>query len=773
MAKKKRTGRKKARKKNEQDYSSLPIPSLASQALQQVEKENFSKGIELYRFLVKREPNEKKWLDLLASTYDSRIKQLAAKGMVKEALAILNNKGKYLVESSDSYTRLRLLLNSGEHKQAAELLKKTSGDLERKQRQMVESFFAAQLIAGKRDLLPLLPASSGLVAHYPLISQALRFWNENKPEEMAQALRAIPFTSPFKPLRLILKGLVTQESGLESEAQKIFEKIEPNSPFYHLASLLSIRGHSDKVTDTLSHMQEFGIDISPKHLGISTKTVNHFSRLKKVIDDPNKLFQYLANNRKMLGEELTRKICFKMLPLTPNNMKNYQRFFGLPSDFEMARIVSLSCEQDGNLEDAAIYWEKTCSILKSPENNLAKAIIHRHTSKLLQKSEYEIDGLDEIDELEKSLHYDPSHKPTHIWLLNFFRSNKKKHRSLLNRALKYLPEDVDILLIAVEDAIFRNAHKKASTIADKILRIDPINSKARDLIIKAHLNHGRKLMGSSKYGLAEKEFTAALARERAGSRSHCSLVCLSILRLRQKDKKAADELLDQALNKGANIPALRIRISAEARAAKLPNVQIKEFDKDLQALRQLTVTTDDLFAIIREIKESEIKNKKIIVKLFEVATGFVTKAAKLIYGEKEFISICTFFHQYEMLKPLTQFARNGRKEYPDNPWLIYYHLYCLSGGGKKMLNHQRIRELNLAGEIAMTGGDFELGKLLSQLLYMVEPEQNISPQVLRGLIGNPFDLDVDAFLDELDHYLEDDDEDESPQLPLPFPRMPR
>lgn len=793
MAKKKLTGRKKARKKNEQDYSSLPITSVASRAHNEVENGNFAKGIELYRILVKREPAKNEWLGHLTSAYDARIEQLAAKGMVKEALAILNNKAGYLIEKRDSYTRLRLLLNSGAHKQAAEQYGKLVGDLERKQRGMVDEFFAALLLAGKRDLLPPLPPDCPLVTHYGIVSRALRFWEENNTEKMEETLRGIPFTSPFKQLRLILKGLTAQYSGSESEGQEIFAKIADSSPFHNVASLLSLQGRSNKVADILSHLKESGIEIPSKFLGISSKTADQFARLENALGDPHKLFNYLINNRKSFGDDLVREICLKILPLTPDDIMVFPKFYGLPDKFNMSRIVALSHEQDGDLDNAVHYWDEACSLLKGEQECLTKAVIHRHVAGLLRKTEYEIMDFDEEEELENSLRYDPDHKPTHLRLLEIYRGSGKKYRSLLERALKSLPEDVDLLYIAVEDAISRNAQKKASIIADKILRIDPINTKARDLLIRAHLNHGRKLFASGKYHLAQKEFTAALEKDRTSGRGYGPLICLAMLQLRQGDDTASDELLGQALNKGTNVPALRLRICAEARAAKISHKHVRQFDKDLRALRNLKPGNDDIFSMIREIKESNITNRAIIADLFDVATGFITKTSKLIYGEKELISICSFFHQHELIKPLTKFAGSGCKLYPKNPWLIYYHLYGLSEGGGKKLSSQRLRELDFAGEAAMVTGDFKLGKLLSELLFKVAPPMrgmpNLSPRVLQKFLeelidsdsDDMFDDDGELFDDDIDYLFEfdddddddddddnDDEDDKSRQLPIPF-----
>ncbi|MDH4318111.1 MAG: hypothetical protein OEV64_06950 [Desulfobulbaceae bacterium] len=770
MAKKKLTGRKKALKKNEQDYNSLPISSVASRAHDEMENRNFAKAIELYRILVKREPEKNEWLGLVTSAYDARIEQLAAKGMVKEALAILNNKAGYLIEKRDSYTRLRLLLNSGAHKQAAEQYGKLAGDLERKQRGMVDELFAALLIAGKRDLLPLLPPDCPLVTHYGIVSRALRFWEENNPEKMEETLRGIPFTSPFKQLRLLLKGLAAQYSGLEKEEQEIFAKITESSPFYHVASLLSLQGRSNKVTDLLSHLKESGVTIPLKLLGISSKTADHFTRLEKALNDPHQFFNYLVNNRNTFGNDLAREICLKILPLTPDDIMVFSRFFVLPDTFEMARIEALSYETDGDIDNAVHFWTAACSLLKGEEENLTRALLHRHVAGLLREVDYEIEGLDEGEELEKSLRYDPDHKSTYLRLLEVYRNSGNKYRSLLEQALKSLPEDVDLLHIAVEDAISRNAQKKASTIAEKILRIDPINTKARDLLIKAHLNHGRKLFASGKYHLAQKEFTVALEKDRASGRGYGPLICLAMLELQQGDDTASGELLAQAINKGTNVPALRLRICAESRAAKISNEHIQQFDKDLRALRNLKPGHDDIFAMIREIKVSNITNRAIIADLFEVATGFVTKTSKLVYDEKEFISICSFFHQYELFKPLTKFAGSGCKLYPKNPWLIYYQLYGISEGGGKRLSSQQMRDLNSAGATAIAKGDFKLGKLLSELLFKVSSQargmRNLSPRVLEKLIDEIVNSDsdlVDIFDDD-----DDDDDDKSRQLPIPF-----
>lgn len=96
--------------------------------------------------------------------------------------------------------------------------------------------------------------------------------------------------------------------------------------------------------------------------------------------------------------------------------------------------------------------------------------------------------------LEESLQLDPDDRDTYLQLakLRQQEGDDKDYHQWVERAIRQFPDDPQVLLTAVETATARKAYKKAAGFAARVLELDPINSKARNILINSHLAHARK-----------------------------------------------------------------------------------------------------------------------------------------------------------------------------------------------------------------------------------------------------------------------------------------
>ena len=188
------------------------------------------------------------------------------------------------------------------------------------------------------------------------------------------------------------------------------------------------------------------------------------------------------------------------------------------------------------------HWQACVNLLRhetDPDHRLMAALILRHMAELLHKRRIAWDDGSRLrDCLEQSLRFDPDDRDTYLQLalLHQDAGNDKEYHHWVEQAVKQFPDDPLVLLAAVKTATARKAHKKAAGFAARVLELDPINTKARTVLINAHLAHARKLMRGDKYALAEKELDSAGQLERDNARTGIVEINRGLLALQQRQR---------------------------------------------------------------------------------------------------------------------------------------------------------------------------------------------------------------------------------------------
>jgi tetratricopeptide (TPR) repeat protein len=115
------------------------------------------------------------------------------------------------------------------------------------------------------------------------------------------------------------------------------------------------------------------------------------------------------------------------------------------------------------------------------------------------------------DAVELSLTHDPDDRDSYELLVRYHMRARdlKSARRLLDRGLERFPADAGLLTAALDLSLEANSFKKATRYAREILAIDPINTGARERLVKAHLAHARKQIRAGRLDLARKELTQA------------------------------------------------------------------------------------------------------------------------------------------------------------------------------------------------------------------------------------------------------------------------
>ena len=764
MAKKKT--RKKKKKKADSDISKLPPKVLVKRAKQHTEDGDFNRAIEIYKHLAKKEP-AKDWTVELKSAYRGRVLQLAGKGMHCEALAIFDNMASIYKPLNDHSLHLTLLLNSAYYLKAAKVYNEHASSLDKEKRGRVDTFFAALLISGNPELAQALPVDSPPMAHYNFALAALNSYAAGEYEQTEKSLSKIPFKSPYKDFRFALKAIILRTGSEPDKAAGPAGKVLQDSPFHCLAAPCALTSN-EKIIAALSSAKGINLDYLAGIYKIPLKTASFITGLDKAFESMDRLFNFIMSHCTALDSKITARLCYHLLPHQPGKIKKYEKTFGSLSGFELNRLKALNCEIVNNDLPAITFWRqalKNFKQIKDEDNNLTRALILRHIAGLKEKMPEDFSHDDIIESLEQSLDFDPDHKPTHLKLLEMSRNEKEDFQHAVDRAMKVLPKDIDILLAATEAAASKNAFKKAGRFASTLLEIDPINTRGRTLLINAHLNHGRKLARAGKLVLAGKEFEEAVSLDRSNLAAGVPCICFGVTALLEDNNKAGRELLKKGRRLAGSKAAARLAAATEARLMKTPEKLRKKFDDELKALNKRMPAQEDISILLNQAQRYIKDNQAaFILPALNLLTPYLKKCAKFDFSRSEFQGHCEFFHEHDMFGPLKAFAASAEKYFPDAPIFVYYRIYAMTQGGRKDLSERSFDQLDNACDQAEAQRDFKTVDLIEKLLHGDLLGHNFSgPMPSPGDLMDVFNALFGSF--QGDDFDDEDDIDDSLGLP--------
>ncbi len=329
-----------------------PIPhdlesaEISAQAEVEWDRLRYKEAIELYKELLKRE-RQPQWVDGLAACYAGRAESLAAKGMLKEALVLWRNRhqmcGKPLVEGPYP----AWLVQAGELGEAVRLLADPA--LSEEARARLESGLAATLLTWPQGTrLPDLPADSPLLRHRPAALAALRAYSQG--DALGEHLQAIPFRSPYRDLKPILKALTLLTSDPAAAAETI-SRLSTDSPFERMVLALRCAALPDgRWLKALHDLDEASRQLVLDIKGCPDPLRPLLLDLAKTGEHPNtgQLFDVLARHRRALPEGMAAHFCRQLLPHAENRLMSHANHFGKLTELERSHYSALAAEVRGD-----------------------------------------------------------------------------------------------------------------------------------------------------------------------------------------------------------------------------------------------------------------------------------------------------------------------------------------------------------------------------------------------------------------------------------------
>ncbi len=720
MAKKKQRG---ARKQKD-TLQSQPLHILEQNAEASMAKSAYKEAIEYYKALLKRE-QQPAWITRLSEAYLGRGRDLAAKGMFKEAVVIWENRSTTCGDDSEQVLYLEWLLKAGRYGRAAQLYHGAGESFANYPgAQNLPALIGAISLSGQQELRKELSQFGQWDAQIEAAEKVLKAYTQRRPaEELDALLKQISIRSPFRDFRTLIKSLLVLETNVE-EAQRLANKIPADSPYKKLIDLLpNPRAWDKPPPKPVKDQEAFVIAL----YGWNAEQVKAFQALLDYQDgsqnnSPRALFKLMLKHYRGIGEAYVRLLGKQWLPtLGFKEFHSYNSVFKLP-DFENLCLKALTVEVEEDKFSARYEWQEALEAIEphldDPAERLKAALLQRHI--IDARSSARKNSISALEKpLQNCIQWRPDDKQSWLDLIALYRENdiKKSYADWVNKALEQFPKDVDILLVAVEAASHRNAFKKAAGYAEAILKIDPINVQARNVLIDSHLNHARKQFKANKLNLVEKELKAAASYERGSTPNFSLLINRGLLAFASGQKAEAKTLLETVVNKtGTSIGSYALVI-LEADKINIDSsllVQTSPTDNSNSLLDPLVKTkqaldflkpfkkTDDYKPDIEELKRlpgllKPYLGEDKLAWFFDEWQPLLKKILTQSALEwDDLILLCDFFKQIPSYDLLLYYAEQGLKKWENAPQLIFYQVYAKVDGDSFAIGHDDFERLENA-----------------------------------------------------------------------------
>ncbi|MFI3154645.1 MAG: hypothetical protein QX199_00670 [Methylococcaceae bacterium] len=735
--------------------------SIAAMALSKQNAGQYKEAIELYKQLLKRADN-KAWRQALAQCYLQRALSFAEKGMVKEAVVLWDNYAESAespYQGYDCYIAWLFQINN---------TAKVKTCLSRLSAQQLDEYYpdlagllGLLIITEKPELDVMLPKDSAFIIHLGFVRAALKAYQNNKLEELEQALKQLPFRSAFRDFRTLLKAALSLPDSAE-QAQSLLTKIPAASPYYQSAQLLLAATHNGSVlvNDLLQ------LDFKQRQI---IGTVKEFSKkqfelLETLLKQKDHLsdkvrFNSAIQYRELFGLDLAKAYCRAILITYPAGQRDFNKHFGGIDEFEQFRLKALQHERDRDYDSAEYYWKQGITLLKKQGAPAAFkiALIMRHIAAHKQTPREAMQWL--VDSLE----HDPGDRDSYLKILQYYEHPQQQaddYKQWLDKAIKAFPNDIDMLVLVIKAALANKAFKKATQYAQAILKIDPVNTFAKQVLFTSHLAHARKLIKTKKFHLVEKEIQQA-EKLNIGKRyqTQAQLMRGFFVFMTEDKKQGLQQIADamQKMNEGSLcahfcivmetlLMGLTLAPILKALPAPAKNYQLSE--QELTRLVQL----------VQQYHSNDKGNQTVLHKALEKIKAIIKQSVKQQkYSEETLLMLCQCLDSIGHFELLRHCAKIALPRWVKPIWVFYKTYAEANGQADQCSNFEIIRLKYQLGEAHKQSDD----RTVMLIAKFIDQYYKAHNPLGSGFFGDDFDDDDDfdeedaSSIDLFDHLPEE------------------
>ena len=760
------TRKKRRKSKNRANRTHFTLEQLEAVAQQSLASKRFRDAIGHFKDLLKREERSQ-WRKGLEAAYRGRALELTAKGMLNEALVIWENCRQLTPDSPMPWEHIKLLCDMGRIGEAVAGYRAVLETLDSKDVVLLRSSFAALYLIEPEVMDAGLPADDPVITHGADARSALDAYCNGDDQAVARALDNIPFRSPYRDWVQLLKGL--QKLPDEPDrAEQLLNRLPPNSPFSHVGRAIrsALEPESTFIT-RLAELDDASRRFSAALRGWPEQRLQLWEKLHTLGDlsKPEILTNWLFRHQEQLGEGWIRRHALRLLINEYPRSCNWFPKGARPSPLERELIMAWRVEEEGEPWEVFDAWmnvihqiEQAKTIVPGSDDALRIALIQRRLDSrwmLLREPgrAYDFEDLsaDTLAGLEESLQLDPDDQPTYLRLIGWYRDRNRLQdaRRLLDLAMQRWPEYLMVLIEALETAEAGSDFKKAAGFAHRILKLDPVNARAKNSLLEAHLAHPRKQIRKGRLDLTEKELQAA-EEWAQGVKAKARLDLLRGLFIMDQNPEQGMALLVTATDRlgGGITGRLDLAIEIQRLGHNLTTVV-----KKLGLPKIKSPEKNDLMAFFRTVREHLDKKMKIPLAVLRYFTQPLKAGSKLPLTQQESEVVCESLRRCGLNEVRLAYARAALKRWPGIPLFELHAFEAKFEGRYWNVSAAELDRLETALEVAQTNGDKRTALRIQEALRESTPFSPFSPH---EPVGSPDalsemldDIGIEAIFDLL------------------------
>jgi hypothetical protein len=561
----------------------LSPASVEQKARQDLAGSRYRDAIDGFKQLLKLEPRPS-WRSALADAYAGRARELAAKDMLKEALAIWENRAGLGDDIPFDPDQAALLLRMGRMSTVLGLLAHRL-EMPPAEQDRLRSVLAAAYLAGEDAVAERLPEDDPVVLHGGSARVALSAYCAGDDQALQAALAAIPFRSPYRDWVQILKALQRLPDEPE-EAAGLLARVAEGSAFSHLRhaaqlALLPETAFLEAIRDAGTKSVRFACVLR----GWPQARIALWEELRRLGPEPRPetVLRLMVRHRNALGGDWVRRRGLRLLVAGYPASRKWLRAANAPglSSEESLLLAAWSAEHHDDLWEGQERWGAYARhLMRTPsdnsqesERNLRIALALRRCERLGNVVAHGTPSADPDDidhlvagQMEESLTWDPEDRDAYLRLIGYYQRGKrpKDVRRLLSKARERWPKDMQVLEADLNSALESGAFKKAAGLARQMLALDSINSTVRERLVQAHLAHARKQVLKGRPDLARKELAQAEEWARSADARDRIHLTAGLITLIEDAERGAPILLGLLERAGGGLAAyLTLSLAAE------------------------------------------------------------------------------------------------------------------------------------------------------------------------------------------------------------------
>lgn len=671
----------------------------------------------------------------LATAYQGRARELAAKGLIKEALAIGEVRRELCPGAPPDPQHLALLLRAGRTDQAANEYRDALSRLDKGRLGELRARFAAMHLGGETELESRLPADDPVIFHGVSARAALEAYCRGDDASANEALAAIPFRSPYRDWGLILRALMKLSEDAPVAAG-LLHRVSPDSPFAPLARAAELAQLPDSnFPEALAQAGEATRRFAAVFRGWSKARLAFWEELYGLGKNPSvsKLKNTLGRHRESLGESWVAVRGLRLLidsysfEITRSSVLGP----GHPTGYEQALVSAWQAEEEGDPWYVFEAWQRVIWNLRQPsdplpgsDDALRIALIQRRLDTEWHLLDYPapprtVDSLPRqvLAELEESLGFDPDDITTHVRLIAYHRAGNrlKQARRLVEQALHRWPQDPTVLTEALETSVAGGAFKKAAGFAHRVLALDPINTRARTSLLNAHLAHTRKQLGKGRQDLAERELEAAREWVR-GEQAEVRLGLLHGFLMLDRDADAGTADLRSLVERLGGGISGQLALALEAGRLDYP---LGKLMKRLRLPKVGKPNHEDLMDFFHRLRETLDAGEEVSQQIGAYFEPALKRAAGLELPQQKYEAICETLRRCGLDDARLAHARAALKRWPGLP---IFELHAFEAKHEKAyspVTQAEVARLEEARNRAHSAGDTRTAHRLEEILDRV------------------------------------------------------